>query len=230
MPVEKVLLSYKGDTTIPDSETLKAQGVENHDIFLILERNSSSPGGANPLSNIRNVSDILQQVLPNHRITPEQQRRQRMIDENYALAMQEAPESFASVYMLYIDVEINGHPVKAFIDSGAQSSVMSKDCAERTEIMDLVDPRFAGVAVGVGSARIMGKIHLAPVKVENTFYNCSFSVLSSIKNMDMLIGLDMLKKYQCSIDLKEDVLLFGTTGQKVKFLPERDLPAHARLH
>jgi len=46
--------------------------------------------------------------------------------------------------------------------------------------------------------------------------------------MDMLLGLDMLKRHQCILDLQKGVLRIGTTGTETRFLPESDLPEHAR--
>lgn len=33
--------------------------------------------------------------------------------------------------MLYVNLEINGVPVKAFVDSGAQMSIITQDFAEK---------------------------------------------------------------------------------------------------
>ncbi|KAJ0103527.1 hypothetical protein Patl1_03729 [Pistacia atlantica] len=149
--------------------------------------------------------------------------RQKGIDDNWAAALEHNPEGFARVVMLYVDMEVNGVPLKAFVDSGAQSTIISKSCAERCGLLRLLDQRYKGVALGVGQSEILGRIHVAPIKIGNIFYPCSFVVLDS-PNMEFLFGLDMLRKHQCMIDLKDNVLRVGGGEVAVPFLQEKDIP------
>ncbi|XP_043212059.1 protein DDI1 homolog 2-like isoform X1 [Amphibalanus amphitrite] len=154
--------------------------------------------------------------------------RQSNIEANMEAAMEHHPESFGTVVMLYINCRVNGFPVKAFIDSGAQTTLMSSACAERCHIMRLVDTRWSGVAKGVGTQRILGRVHMGQIQIEDVFLTSSFSILEE-QPMDMLLGLDMLKRHQCVIDLRGNVLRIGTTNTTTPFLPESELPPCARL-
>ncbi|WVZ14091.1 hypothetical protein V8G54_011657 [Vigna mungo] len=60
--------------------------------------------------------------------------------------------------------------------------------------------------------------------IGSIFYPCSFLVLDS-PNMEFLFGLDMLRKHQCIIDLKESVLRVGGGEVSVAFLQEKDIPS-----
>ena len=158
--------------------------------------------------------------------------RQQNVEEQYTRMMNENPESMGKVLMLYIDAEVNGHSIAAFVDSGAQSTIMSSKCAERCGLLHLLDTRFEGVAVGVGTGKILGRVHVAEMKVQGIghIFPCTITIMDSEKglgdqNMDFLLGLDMLKRHKCNIDLGKNVLVFSVGGGKMEtpFLHEKDL-------
>lgn len=151
------------------------------------------------------------------------------IQENMAAALENLPEAFGRVTMLYVNIEVNNHPVKAFVDSGAQSTIMSQACAERCNITRLIDTRFAGEARGVGTAKIVGRVHIAQMKFGNNYFPINITILEN-DDVDFLFGLDTLRRYRCCIDLSKNVLrIEGVNGQQeIPFLPESDLPDNAK--
>lgn len=169
-------------------------------------------------------------------------RKKNLVHQQYQQAMQEYPESMGRVLMLYVNAKINNHNLQAFVDSGAQMTIMSKKCAIQCGIFDLVDTRFAGVAMGVGTGKILGRIHIVQLQIGGTYFPCSVTIMDDAalpsaggrikedgpkpKEMEFLLGLDMLKRHQCQIDLGSGQLKFRLSpGQYLEtpFLHEKDL-------
>lgn len=91
----------------------------------------------------------------------------------------------------------------------------------------MLDIAFAGVAHGVGTAKIFGRIHLTLLTLDKEVFEVSFTVMDSIGGgYDILLGLDMLRKHQAKIDLEDNCLKIGAS--KVPFLAEKDIPAVMR--
>jgi DNA damage-inducible protein 1 len=160
----------------------------------------------------------------------ETQQNQGEIMSQYYQVMNEYPESMGRVLMLYIAAKVNGHDIQAFVDSGAQSTIMSKRKAQECGILHLVDQRFAGVAMGVGTGKILGRIHLVSLQIGPSHFPCTITVMDDggmgDKNMDFLLGLDMLKRHLCHIDLEHHCLKFQLAPGKymeAPFLHEKDL-------
>lgn len=190
---------------------------------------------------LRDISKMRQAALEEERrfmrlaaedpLNPEVQRkleeaiRQKNVAENFEAALEYNPEAFGSVVMLYVNMEVNGCPLKAFVDSGAQTTIMGKSCAEKCGLMRLLDRRFEGMAIGVGKSKILGRVHMAQLTAGGKHIPISITVLEA-DNMDFLFGLDNMKRHLCCIDLKENALRFPLLDVALPFLPEHEIPKH----
>lgn len=52
-------------------------------------------------------------------------------------------------------------------------------CELICSLMRLVDKRAAGTAVGVGTCKILGRIHAAEMEIEKKFITCAFTVIEN---------------------------------------------------
>jgi len=106
---------------------------------------------------------------------------------------------------LQIPCEINGFTIPAIIDTGAQITVMSAACAKRCRVSNLVDDRFAGKAVGIGSSDILGRIDELAMRVGPLSYHNQVAVLRESR-VDLIIGLDFLRRFKAEINLDQRLL------------------------
>lgn len=160
---------------------------------------------------------------------------QKLIDQQYQQMMEEYPEALGRVLMLYIEVKINDHAIQAFCDSGAQATIMSRKTARTCQLDHLIDTRFAGTAVGVGTGVILGRIHMVQLQINDKYFPCSVTVMddppaagnSPVKEMPFLLGLDMMKRHLCNINLQKGCIQFHISSaddyMEAKFLHEKDL-------
>jgi len=180
------------------------------------------------LKNMERNAEI--QRLQENIMDPENQKKieemikMQRINENLRYAEEEIPESFIRVPMLYIDCSVNGMPMQAFIDTGAQSTIMSHKCAERLQLLKMMDDRYKGIAKGVGTGNILGRVHAAQMEIGGKFFPFGISIIESATlGVDMILGLDNLKRHRCIIDLAGNCLKFMNGEVSIPFISEKDV-------
>lgn len=112
--------------------------------------------------------------------------------------------------------EINGFRVPAIIDTGAEVTVMSTSCAKRCHLLNQIDTKHCGKAVGVGSgsSEIVGGIDKLGLRIGPLNFQSKISVMRNSR-CDLLLGLDVLRRFDCEVSLKTRRLRLFVRGEKV---------------
>ena len=148
--------------------------------------------------------------------------QQKNIDENLRQAEEYMPETLFPVHMLFINLEINKQKVVALVDTGAQSTIMSQDLCKKCDLFNLCDTRFSGIAKGVGTSRIIGTVHAAQMKVQGKVLMAKITVIEN-SSIGFIFGLDNMRAHRCTIDLKQNGLIFPELGVTAKFLSDGEI-------
>jgi DNA damage-inducible protein 1 len=129
--------------------------------------------------------------------------------------------------MIYVACEMASATVEMLVDTGAQSSVISQPLVQRLGLQRHLDARYQGMAAGVGSAPIQGKLRGVPVRLGHVEFMLDFIVLG-INEQLLMLGLDLMKRFKVIVDLERNQLQFGgRDGVAVPFLPPS--PARAPI-
>lgn len=129
--------------------------------------------------------------------------------------------------------------LSAYVDTGAQVTVLSAEAARRAGLFHLLDRRYSGRATGVGHCRILGRISAGCATIvlggtdnsnNKAVSSChaqdaedllsmpcpQLTVLESTgtEGIDLLLGLDVLEEHGATICLRDRTLAMSKTTSK----------------
>jgi predicted aspartyl protease len=128
--------------------------------------------------------------------------KERVIQDNYLKAYNELPSSFIPANMIYLIAKIMGNEIKFLVDTGAQVSLLPLNVVKMCDLEHLMDEKYSGELKGVGSDRVMGRIHYLEVELECGLIPCSFTICEK-EDIIPILGIDMMQQMGLVLNFKE---------------------------
>ncbi len=115
------------------------------------------------------------------------------------------PRQYARVTAV-VSAQINGVTISPMIGTGANGTLMSESFSRACGIFDLIDRRFEGVARGVSTGKIIGRVHAASIELGGHDFFTSYTIIERM-GCHVILGLDFLRRNRCSIDFHRNQLI-----------------------
>jgi hypothetical protein len=118
----------------------------------------------------------------------------------WMLAEQNICPMIYSKCTVHIDLKINGMSVRCFLDTGAQTNVISENAIRKFDLETFIDRTAKGTVLGVGTSNINGIIPYVELQF-NDFINLpvNFYVMEKMLEHDILLGLPFMTFYQVKL-------------------------------
>lgn len=116
---------------------------------------------------------------------------------------------------LQVMCEVNGFIIPAIVDTGAEITVMSASCAQRCRISNMIDARYAGKAIGIGSSDILGRVNNLEMRIGPVSFKSKICILREAQ-VDFLIGIDFLRRFDCELSFKDNMLRMEVRGKRFR--------------
>lgn len=106
--------------------------------------------------------------------------------------------------------EVEGTVARALVCTGSNATFMSASFAEKCGTIRLIDRRFASHVRGNSTIRSPGRVHVVMIKLAGAQVVNSVVIVDD-GGFDMMIGLDFLRRYQCTLDFRHNRLIMPFT-------------------
>ena len=128
--------------------------------------------------------------------------------QNLKKAYEEIPHTLIRSDSIFLKGYINGTEITFLLDTGAEMSVLPINIVEACGLMPILNKEYSGVMKGVGSDKILGKIHYVEVVLDCGVYPCAFTVCSN-NDVPPILGIDMMYNLGIMIDFKTKKIHFS---------------------
>ena len=147
------------------------------------------------------MNNMLQNLIE---LYNEEQKKQETTNHLWDLAEQNILPMIFSRCTVNIDLKLNNHKLRCFLDTGSHINVISEKLIKQLNLESFVDRTYKGEVSGVGKSQINGCIPYIELEFNNhIMLPSNFHVMNDIGSHDILLGLPFMTFYQVNLDFQK---------------------------